>query len=219
MKILLLEDDVILNEIIEEYLVAQEHTVVSALDGNEAQEYLYSQTFDLLLLDINVPDVDGLELLSSLRKRNIRTPAIFITSLQAIEDVQKGFEHGCDDYIRKPFELKELTLRINNLQRLLCISVNQVISIDENTTLDGSLLTLTQNGETTHLAKKEYEVLAYLLKNKNKPISQEELTLNLYSYEGAPEASTIRTYIKNLRKILGKDKITNIRGVGYRFND
>ena len=219
MKILLLEDDVILNEIIEEYLVAQEHTVVSALDGNEAQEYLYSQTFDLLLLDINVPDVDGLELLSSLRKRNIRTPAIFITSLQAIEDVQKGFEHGCDDYIRKPFELKELTLRINNLQRLLCISVNQVISIDENTTLDGSLLTLTQNGETTHLAKKEYEVLAYLLKNKNKSISQEELTLNLYSYEGAPEASTIRTYIKNLRKILGKDKITNIRGVGYRFND
>jgi len=78
---------------------------------------------------------------------------------------------------------------------------------------------LTQNDETTHLAKKECEVLAYLLKNKNKPISQEELALNLYPYEDAPEASTIRTYIKNLRKILGKDKITNIRGVGYRFND
>jgi len=91
MKILLLEDDLILNEIIEEYLLAQEHRVVATFDGNEAQEHLYAQTFDLLLLDINVPDVDGLELLKDLRKRNIRTPAIFITSLQTIDDVQKGF--------------------------------------------------------------------------------------------------------------------------------
>ena len=219
MKILLLEDDLILNEIIEEYLLAQEHRVVATFDGNEAQEHLYAQTFDLLLLDINVPDVDGLELLKDLRKRNIRTPAIFITSLQTIDDVQKGFEYGCDDYIKKPFELKELALRINNLKRLLHITPSELIQIDPNTTLDRNNLILTQNDETTHLAKKECEVLAYLLKNKNKPISQEELALNLYPYEDAPEASTIRTYIKNLRKILGKDKITNIRGVGYRFND
>ena len=219
MKILLLEDDLILNEIIEEYLLAQEHRVVATFDGNEAQEHLYAQTFDLLLLDINVPDVDGLELLKDLRKRNIRTPAIFITSLQTIDDVQKGFEYGCDDYIKKPFELKELALRINNLKRLLHIAPSELIQIDPNSTLDRNNLILTQNDETTHLAKKECEVLAYLLKNKNKPISQEELALNLYPYEDAPEASTIRTYIKNLRKILGKDKITNIRGVGYRFND
>ena len=219
MKILLLEDDLILNEIIEEYLLVQEHSVVATFDGNEAQEHLYAQTFDLLLLDINVPDVNGLELLKDLRGQNIYTPAIFITSLQTIDDIQKGFEYGCDDYIKKPFELKELALRINNLKRLLHIAPSELIQIDTNTTLDGNNLILTQGDQTIGLAKKEYEVLAYLLKNKNKPISQEEFTLNLYPYEDAPEASTIRTYIKNLRKILGKDKITNIRGVGYRFND
>lgn len=97
MKILLLEDDFILNEIIEEHLVSQNYEVVTTYNGNEAQELLYSQTFDLLLLDVNVPDINGFELLSDLRVQNIKTPAIFITSLNMADDMQKGFHSGCDD--------------------------------------------------------------------------------------------------------------------------
>lgn len=217
MKILLLEDDLILNEIIEEYLISQEHEVITAFSGNEAQDYLYSQTFDLLILDVNVPFLNGFELLKELRSQNIKTPTIFITSLNMIEDMQKGFDSGCDDYLKKPFELKELELRINNIKRLFNITPKDLINISEKIFFDIQNLLIIKNGEKIHLAKKECEVLQYLI-NSLKTVSIEELSLNLWAYEDNPNDSTIRTYIKNLRKIIGEEKIINIRGVGYRFN-
>ncbi|WP_152017625.1 response regulator transcription factor [Aliarcobacter butzleri] len=217
MKILLLEDDLILNEIIEEYLISQEHEVITAFSGNEAQDYLYSQTFDLLILDVNVPFVSGFELLKGLRTQNIKTPTIFITSLNMVEDMQKGFDSGCDDYLKKPFELKELDLRINNIKRLFNITPKELINISKDTFLDIQNLLIIKNNQKIHLAKKECEVLQYLI-NSSKTVSIEELSLNLWAYEDNPNDSTIRTYIKNLRKILGEEKIINIRGVGYRFN-
>lgn len=217
MKILLLEDDLILNEIIEEYLISQEHEVITAFSGNEAQDYLYSQTFDLLILDVNVPFVSGFELLKELRTQNIKTPTIFITSLNMVEDMQKGFDSGCDDYLKKPFELKELDLRINNIKRLFNITPKELINISKDTFLDIQNLLIIKNNQKIHLAKKECEVLQYLI-NSSKTVSIEELSLNLWAYEDNPNDSTIRTYIKNLRKILDEEKIINIRGVGYRFN-
>ena len=217
MKILLLEDDLILNEIIEEYLISQEHEVITAFSGNEAQDYLYSQTFDLLILDVNVPFVSGFELLKELRTQNIKTPTIFITSLNMVEDMKKGFDSGCDDYLKKPFELKELDLRINNIKRLFNITPKELINISKDTFLDIQNLLIIKNNQKIHLAKKECEVLQYLI-NSSKTVSIEELSLNLWAYEDNPNDSTIRTYIKNLRKILGEEKIINIRGVGYRFN-
>ncbi|MCT7571284.1 response regulator transcription factor [Aliarcobacter butzleri] len=217
MKILLLEDDLILNEIIEEYLISQEHEVITAFSGNEAQDYLYSQTFDLLILDVNVPFVSGFELLKELRTQNIKTPTIFITSLNMVEDMQKGFDSGCDDYLKKPFELKELDLRINNIKRLFNITPKELINISKDIFLDIQNLLIIKNNQKIHLAKKECEVLQYLI-NSSKTVSIEELSLNLWAYEDNPNDSTIRTYIKNLRKILGEEKIINIRGVGYRFN-
>lgn len=217
MKILLLEDDLILNEIIEEYLISQEHEVITAFSGNEAQDYLYSQTFDLLILDVNVPFVSGFELLKELRTQNIKTPTIFITSLNMVEDMQKGFDSGCDDYLKKPFELKELDLRINNIKRLFNITPKELINISKDTFLDIQNLLIIKNNQKIHLAKKECEVLQYLI-NSSKTVSIEELSLNLWAYEDNPNDSTIRTYIKSLRKILGEEKIINIRGVGYRFN-
>ena len=218
MKILLLEDDFILNEIIEEHLVSQNYEVVTTYNGNEAQELLYSQTFDLLLLDVNVPDINGFELLSDLRVQNIKTPAIFITSLNMADDMQKGFDSGCDDYIKKPFELKELDLRINNIKRLFNISPLTLINISQNVNFDTQNLMIIKDKEKIHIAKKECEVLQYLINNSTKTVSIEELSLNLWAYDETPNASTIRTYIKNLRKILGEEQILNIRGVGYRFN-
>ena len=218
MKILLLEDDLILNEIIEEHLLLQNHQITTVFTGIQAQDLLYSQKFDLLLLDVNVPLLNGFELLKELRQREILTPAIFLTSLNQIDDIEKGFKAGCDDYIRKPFELKELDIRINNIKRLFNLDSEELIEISKNLFFDKKNLLIKKENEQIHLAKKECEVLEYLINNSSKTVSIEELSLNVWAYEEAPISSTIRTYIKNLRKVLGEEYIIKLRGVGYRFN-
>lgn len=136
MKILLLEDDLILNEILEEHLLSQNYTVKTVFTGIEAQELVYSQKFDLLLFDVNTPLLNGFELLKDLREKEIYTPTIFLTSLNQIDDVEKGFKSGCDDYIKKPFELKELDLRINNIKRLFNLETTTLLKISNNIFLD-----------------------------------------------------------------------------------
>jgi DNA-binding response OmpR family regulator len=218
MKILLLEDDFILNEILLEYLQSLDYEVLSVFDGLEAQNMAYEQLFDLFILDVNVPLLDGFTFLKELRKRNINTPAIFITSLNSSEDLKQGFESGCDDYIKKPFELQELALRINNIKRLFNIENNIHVQIAQEITYNTRTFELNNHGIKTTLPKKEAKILEYFLNNENKIISSDELSVNVWSYEEYPLSSTIRTYIKNLRKLLGDEAITTLKGVGYRFN-
>jgi len=218
MKILLLEDDLLLNEIVEEHLELKGNIVTSVYSGDEAEDIAFSETFDLFIFDVNVPNINGFDLLKEIREKEIRTPAIFITSANMLEDMEKGFESGCDDYIKKPFELKELDLRIDNIKRLYDINPLGVIEISENIKIDMQNLILIKDNKKIHLPQKECEVLGYLVKNKQKPVSIDELSLNIWAYEDAPNSSTIRTYMKNIRKVLGKEYIINIRGVGYKFN-
>lgn len=218
MKILLLEDDILLSEIISEHLLDKNYDVSLAYSGDEALELTYENKFDLFLFDVNVPNLSGFELLKQIRKNAIKTPAIFITSAKMLEDMQKGFEVGCDDYIKKPFELKELDLRIENIKRLYNISPSSILEFTKEIFLDNKNLELIINDKSIKIALKEKEVLMYLYRNKDKTVSIEELSSNVWAYEDSPQDSTIRTYIKNLRKILGEDKIINTRGVGYRFN-
>ena len=114
-KILLLEDDINLSETIEEFLYDEGYEVVCVYDGISAEEKIYEQKFDLLLLDVNVPGINGFELLKKIREEGNETPAIFITSLNSTDDLSSGYESGCDDYIRKPFALKELLLRVQTI--------------------------------------------------------------------------------------------------------
>jgi len=218
MKILLLEDDEILNEVISSFLIQKKYSVYSVYDGEEAQEILYEKSFDLLLLDVNVPSTNGFELLSSLRYNNINTPAIFITSLNDTQDLKKGFLSGCDDYIKKPFEFDELNLRIENIKRLYKIETNSIEHISENCSYNFNNSLLKNHDIQYTLSKKESQVLEYFLKNRQRTISIEELGLNIWTYDDKPSDSTMRTYIKNLRKMLYRDTITTIKGVGYRFN-
>lgn len=218
MKILLLEDDLLLNEIIEEHLEEKGHDVDCAYDGNEALELIYSKNYDILLFDINVPSLNGFELLKHLRDESINTATIFITSANLLEDVEEGFKTGCDDYIKKPFELRELDLRIKNVCRLHNIYPNELLEISENIKLDVNNLEIIKDNEKIHIRQKECDVLLYLMKRKNVAVSVDELSMNVWAYEDNPSPATIRTYIKNLRKILNEDLISNIRGVGYRFN-
>ena len=218
MKILLLEDDVILNEIIEEFLLSLNYEVITAFDGNIAEELIYEESFDLLLFDVNIPNITGFELLKNIRQNNINIPIIFITSRHTADDVKIGFNSGCDDYIKKPFELSELQLRIENIKRLRQIDNHGQIKIDNDTFYDYEKKVIIRNNEEFNLSKIEAKILEYFLKNKNKTISIDEISVNNWVYDEMPESTTIRTYIKNLRKKLNDETITTLKGIGYRFN-
>ncbi len=218
MKVLLLEDDTLLNEIIEEFLEELGYEVVSTYDGQEALESIYENSFDLLLLDVNVPSLNGFDLLKSLKKNSIDIPTIYITSLHTSKDMEEGFDSGADDYIKKPFHLSELELRINNIKRLRQIESSGIIKLSEEVSYNHDTKFVTVWDIETHLSKTEAKVFEYFIKNQKKSISIEEISLNNWIYDEVPTATTIRTYIKNLRKILGKDRITTIKGIGYKLN-
>lgn len=191
MKILLLEDDVILNEIIEEFLLSLNYDVITAFDGNIAEELIYEESFDLLLFDVNIPNITGFELLKNIRQNNINIPIIFITSRHTADDVKIGFNSGCDDYIKKPFELSELQLRIENIKRLRQIDNHGQIKIDNDTFYNYEKKVIIRNNEEFNLSKIESKILEYFLKNKNKAISIDEISVNNWLYDEMPESTTI----------------------------
>jgi DNA-binding response OmpR family regulator len=218
MKVLFLEDDIALNDILSEHLQDKGYEVVSCSNGQEALEYLIDDKFDFALLDINTPLMSGIDVLKTIRndyKNN--TPAIIITAYQDTKHLKESFESGVDDYIKKPFDLEELDQRILRLCRQFSIEQNQKIELGNNIYFEPNSCKLQKNGEIINIAQKERDILKYFIIHKNRVISSEELLQNLWTYEEMPTNSTIRVYIKNLRKFVGKDKIATIRGIGYKF--
>jgi DNA-binding response OmpR family regulator len=215
MKILLLEDDVILQEIIEEFLIEQHYEVESFFDGEKALDAIGVGSYDILLLDVNVPNIDGFEILSYLRDIGNTTPAIYITSLSGIEDLKKGFELGADDYLKKPFELEELNARIGHIVKMY--RLEEEIEFDGMKFIPKAHQIITKN-ETIEMRQKEAQVLEYFIRNTGKIISCNEIIENVWDDSSVPTHATIRTYIKNLRKLFEKEYFDNIKGEGYRFN-
>ena len=218
-KLLLLEDDLTLNETIVEFLEENNFEVVSAYDGEEASDLIYESTFDLFLLDVNVPLLNGFELLSQKRKSGVTTPAIYITSLNSIDSLEDGYKSGCDDYIRKPFALKELLFRIESiLKRDFFHETKTKIKISETVEYDTSSNLLFIDNKQVSLSTKEALLLKLFLQHKNEAVSHEVIYEHLWEFEETPSESSLRTYIKNLRKILGKESIVSIKKLGYRFS-
>ena len=217
-KVLLLEDDFILNETISEFLEDNGFDVVSVSDGYDALDKIYEESFDILLLDVKVPSMNGFDLLSELRNKGVKTPAIFITSLNSIDDLTNGYDSGCDDYIKKPFVLKELLIRVEALiKRDFYHSKNNFIEISKNIRYDIDANTLFVDNNEIKLNKKESKLLKLFLQNSNQVISHERIYDNLWSFDESYSESALRTYIKNLRKIIGKEKIVSLKKQGYKF--
>jgi len=217
-KILLLEDDITLNETVSEYLQDNGFDVFSLYDGEEAYEIIYEKRFDLLLFDVNVPSLDGFKLLENLRKDNINTPVIFITSLNSMNSFEKGFTLGCDDYLRKPFELKELLIRVELiLKRGYFHNSDTKINIIDDIFFDTSSNTLFNDNEIIKLNNKETKLLKLFLQNQNKILSHEQIFENVWNYDEDSSDDSLRTYIKNLRKLIGKERIISVKKLGYRF--
>jgi len=218
-KILLLEDDANLNETVTEFLEEEGHHVISVYDGHEAQEKLYESKYDLLLLDINVPGIDGLDLLKESRQEGIVAPAIYITSMDSVDDLERGFESGCDDYIRKPFALKELKIRIETLlKRGFFHEKKELIHISKNISYDIKNNELVIDDKNISLGNKESRLLKLFMKTEGEVIAHERIYKHLWDFDEEPSDTALRTYIKNLRKIIGKERIVSIKKQGYKFS-
>ena len=217
-KILLLEDDANLNETVTEFLEEEGYEVISVYDGYDAQEKLYESKYDLFLLDVNTPGMSGFEVLSEARKEDVVAPAIFITSLDSVDDLEKGFASGCDDYIRKPFALKELKIRVETLlKRGFFHDLKEHIEIDTNLEYDIKNNELIKDKIVISLGHKESLLLKLFMKTEGEVLSHERIYKHLWDFDEEPSDTALRTYIKNLRKIIGKEKIVSIKKQGYKF--
>ena len=217
-QILLVEDDETLSELISEYLSEQGYDVTVRADAKAALDTAYERNFDILILDVKLPKGDGFSLLRELRRLGDDTPAIFTTSLNALQDLEIGYKSGCDDYLKKPYELKELLLRIQILLKRKFSHVNdEFIELNGGYKFYPSSKTLQQNGQIVNLSNKESELLALFLENKNALLSKEAIFEKIWNYGEEPSELSLRVYVKNLRRILGKDAIINRRGDGYIY--
>lgn len=218
LRILLLEDDFTLSTIIEEYLSDQGHAITCAYNGESALDLGYEKAFDLFLFDVKVPLVNGFDVLRELRKREKKSPAIFITSLNTIDDLSSAYDAGCDDYLKKPFELKELELRIHALiKRTLPLFEEALIPITKTIVFDPKQGRLANGTDEIILPRKEGKILKVLLSHPDSIVSSKTLMESAWDFDEEASEESLRTHIKNLRKHLGKERIINIRGQGYQI--
>jgi DNA-binding response OmpR family regulator len=215
--ILLLEDDLQLSDTIKQFLELKGYVVCPAYDGFKAEDLAYEKHIDLMLLDVKVPHVNGFEFLKKVRKNDKETPVIFITSLNSADDVEKGFELGCDDYIRKPFALKELFVRIESLLKRSFGTHDKKIEINQNLIFDIKDMALFKDGAKVALKTKELKLLSLFLQNPNELLDYGKINRTLWNFNEEPNNGSLRTYIKTIRSTIGKDKIETIKNLGYRF--
>jgi len=216
MKILLLEDELMLNESIQEYLQEQGHKVSSFVDGLEAFTHLQSDDYDLLILDISVPNIDGLTLLEKLHELKIHTPTIYVSALVDIEDISRAYDLGCYDYLKKPFHLKELALKIDRI--LVDKEVPRVhLRLSKNYSYDQEHNTLLFNGESQILTKRQSQIIDILARNRSRVVDFEQFRIYVWD-EQIVDNATIRAEVNRLKKSLKEDIINNIRGMGYMID-
>ncbi len=215
--ILLLEDDVQLSDTIKQFLEHSGYTVYPAYDAFGAKDILYEKSIDLMLLDVKVPNQNGFDFLKELRKSGDTTPAIFITSLNAVDDVTKGFDAGCDDYIRKPFALKELLVRVESLIKRHYGTKDNKVNLGNGYLFDIKGLFLEKDGQKIALKTKESRLLSLFLKYPNELLTYERIYETLWDFDETPSQGSLRAYVNTLRNLLGKERIETIKQTGYRY--
>lgn len=213
MKILLLEDDIMLNKAIKQYLEATGHAVISTMDGNSCIEKLSEEKFDLLVFDINVPDIDGLTILENLHKQKRMVPTIFISALIDIEDITRAFDIGCHDYLKKPFHLKELTLRIDKILKTRQVPQEHK-RLSKSYSYDSKNMILLFENEPQILPKRQIQIIDLLAANRSLVCNYDMFRDYVWNDDYIDNA-TIRAEVNRVKKVLKEDFVINIRGIGY----
>jgi len=214
-RILIVEDDVSLNETLKEFLELSGFDVRSVFDGKTALSSVYENSFDIVLLDVKLPEINGFDVAKEIRKFT-NVPIIFITSLDSEKDIEKGFLSGGDDYIKKPFSLKELKLRIDAVLRRL-YGNSEKIDLGGGFEFDIKNMELLKDSQPVHLKTKVAKLLNLFIKHRGDVLHKEIIFREIYDFEETPNEASLRTFVKTLRNILGNEKIQTIKDVGYRF--
>lgn len=219
-KLLIVDDEVKIREVIREYAEFNNYEVDEAADGMEAIGLCKLNDYDLIILDVMMPKLDGFSTCKELRKFN-DTPVIMLSARGEEYDKLFGFELGVDDYVVKPFSPKELMARVHAvLSRKLVTQVSEQEVLDfKGLSINIPARTVSVDGEKIELTPKEYELLFYLVKHSNLALSRDKLLSDIWGYDFFGDDRTIDTHIKNLRNNLGpyRDFIVTLRGVGYKF--
>ncbi len=213
-KILLLEDDLLFGETIVDLLEDADYEVIHVPNGQDALDATYKNRFDLYLLDINVPLIDGLCLLRDLREADDNTPAIFLTSHTEKSKLEEGFVNGCDDYITKPFDMDELLLRIKAVLRR--VKQHEPECAGE-LCHDEVHQRIRYKGEELNLSKKEYGLLLLFMKHYNETVPKELILDELWSSAEGGSDGVLRVYVNRLKQLLPELKFENVRGIGYKL--
>jgi DNA-binding response OmpR family regulator len=213
-KILLLEDDLLFGETIVDLLEEEGYEVSHYPNGQDALDATFEEKFDLYLLDINVPLINGLSLLQELRSAQDTTPAIFLTSRKDKESLEEGFVNGGDDYITKPFDMDEMLLRVkavlrrSNKEEANCIS---------DFCYDELHKTIRYRGEILNLSQKEYALLLLFIKHYNETVPKELILDELWSISEGGSDGAVRVYVNRLKQMMPELQIENVRGIGYKL--
>ena len=225
-KILVVDDEARIRSIIKKYAEFEGHNVTEAADGMEAVHFCRTSEFDIVIMDIMMPELDGFSACREIRKSS-DTPIIMLSARGEEYDKINGFELGIDDYVVKPFSPKELMLRIDavmkRVKRIMIDTLkkeNVVISMDNGgLRADVTARLVFIDGERIDMSPKEYDLFFYMLENRNVALSREKLISDVWGYDFYGDVRTLDTHIKLLRKSLGKyaNLIVTLRGVGYRF--
>ena len=218
MKILLVEDEIDLNNVVTKYLKKNGYSIDSVFDGEEALDYLRYGEYDLVILDIMMPKVNGFEVIKELRNNGDNTAILMLTARDSADDKVKGLDLGADDYIVKPFDFNELLARIRAVvRRKYGNSSNRLVIGD--LILDTSEKSVTRAGKQIELTGKEYEVLEYLMQSKNRILSRDQIKEHVWDFDYEGDSNIIDVLIKNIRKKIdvedGKKIIYTKRGLGY----
>ncbi|WP_072680646.1 response regulator transcription factor [Arcobacter sp. LA11] len=215
-KILVLEDDELFLETLEDFLSDEGFIVQTAKNGERVIELCYENSYDLYLFDINVPLINGIDLLKELRKKNDDTATIYLTSYKDKDMLTKGFLTGCDDYLKKPVDLDELLLRIQSLLKRSGKSFTE-IKVNDELSFNPETRRVLKNGEDLYIANKIIDLLELFIEKKDTIITKEMIIDKLWNFSEEYSEGSIRVYINNLKKLIGKEKIKNIKGVGYKI--
>lgn len=220
-KILVVDDEFRIREIIKKYANFEGHKVTEAVDGMSAIEICNKETFDIIIMDVMMPELDGFSACKEIRK-HCNTPIIMLSARGEEYDKIHGFELGIDDYVVKPFSPKELMMRVNAVLKRSngADTPSQDVFKYENLVVDFTARIVTVNGERIDMTPKEYELFFYMVKNKGIALTREKLISEVWGYDFFGDDRTLDTHIKLLRKSLSEYSkcIVTLRGVGYRFD-
>ena len=218
MRVLIVEDEPNLGQQLKNTLEAAGYAIDLATDGEEGHYLGANESYDAVVLDLGLPEIDGLTVLDRWRKEGRTMPVLVLTARDSWSDKVAGLDAGADDYVAKPFQTEELIARLRALIRRASGNASSELTAGE-VRLDTRSGKVTKAGEAVKLTAQEYKLLSYLLHHKGKVVSRTELIEHIYDQDFDRDSNTIEVFVTRIRKKLGQDVITTIRGLGYSLED